>query len=665
MNDPAQKRPETVALSGTFLHLAAAGLLAGLAAASGEKGLFALLAVATGIGFFVFLACFIHLRLRRLATAEKLDREAVERTRAAQGLVPLFAEDDVPPAARNLRQMDRYLAPLFALGIAVLLLAPLGLALWLSGGNPFRWAFADMPLSVASAYGILPLLAAFVLFILGTYAAGLCRTPQWQCLRAGAGYALACAALLALAGALLLLGGKIGFYPARAVQLLLIVWTTLQAAEILLNVVLDHYRPRLAGVAPRPAYDSRVSGLLAEPEGVFKSFANALDYQFGFKVSDTWFFRFIEKSLAPLALIMLVVLYLLSCFVVVGPGQAAVVERLGVPRGLPGAVAPGGAVDWDAVARVAPPLKNGVHLKWPWPFETARVVDQARPTVVSFGVPPETAAANAAKLDDPNFVASWDMEHQADEYLYMMPLRDHHAAPGGAGNVPDVVLISGRFLVEYRIDSDADVYRYLYNHRDSAAMLRTLTERELAVGLAGDDFWQVLTHQSASGVRERLRARLAAAVGRAGLGLTVTGVAVANLHPPAGETGKAFLDVTASLQKRETEINNGKIAALRITGMAPAQAQEITDAAQAYTARRLKLAEADAHWFRDQLRADAASPEIFRMEKQMRTLENALGKAQKVILPPGATMIMDDTKAADPNAINNILARELNKLNNK
>lgn len=663
MIDPTQKRPETVALAGMAAELASAGVLGALAAATPEYGLFTVLALAAGCGFFVFLASFVHLRLRRQAAAEKLDREQVERARAAQGLVSLFSADDVPPAARNLRQMDRFGAPLFALLISLLLLLPAGFAVWKSGGAVFPWIFGELPLTLSSLCGILPLLLAFVLFILGTYASGLCRQGEWRCLRAGAGFALMNAALLALAGATLLLGGKIGYYPARAVLLLTLVWSVLQAAEIFLNVILDHYRPRSAGGLSRPAYDSRISGLLAEPEGMFKTFANALDYQFGFRVSDTWFFRFVEKSLAPLVFIMLLTLYGLSCFVVVAPGQAAVVERLGAPRGMAGA---GENVDWDKFAAAHPPLKNGVHLKWPWPFETARVVSQTRPTVLEFGLDPVESAKNAAKTQSEDYVASWDTEHQTAEYLYMMPLGARAGeSTDKSRSIPDVVLVSGLFVLEYCIESDGDVYRFLYGHRDSGAMLRILTERELTACLAGDDFWRVLTRQGESGVREKLLSRLQKAARAAGLGLSLTNLAVANLHPPAGETGKAFLEVTASLQKRETEINAGKVEAIQIKGLAPAEAQEVVDAARAYADRRLKLAAADAGWFRNQMRAEAASPEIFRTEKKMLALENALGKAQKVLLPEKATMIMDDTKAADPNAINNILARELNKLNNE
>ena len=48
--------------------------------------------------------------------------------------------------------------------------------------------------------------------------------------------------------------------------------------------------------AARVLYESRLVGLLGQPESLFTTAAHALDYQFGFKVSDTWFFQFLQKE---------------------------------------------------------------------------------------------------------------------------------------------------------------------------------------------------------------------------------------------------------------------------------------------------------------------------------------------------------------------------------
>ena len=72
-------------------------------------------------------------------------------------------------------------------------------------------------------------------------------------------------------------------------------------------------------------------GLLAQPESLFTTAAQALDYQFGFKVSETWFFRLLQKNLPLLLLAQLAVLLLSTCVVFMDAGEQAVLERFGRP----------------------------------------------------------------------------------------------------------------------------------------------------------------------------------------------------------------------------------------------------------------------------------------------------------------------------------------------
>ena len=84
---------------------------------------------------------------------------------------------------------------------------------------------------------------------------------------------------------------KLDFYIASALCVLL----GLMAVEVLVTLLLEIYRPRVKGKIARPLYESRLVGLLAQPEGLFLTAAQALDYQFGFKVSETWFFQLLQK----------------------------------------------------------------------------------------------------------------------------------------------------------------------------------------------------------------------------------------------------------------------------------------------------------------------------------------------------------------------------------
>lgn len=687
------RRAEHTALLGMLLHLiCAAGLLVASrlgvtqeavdlsgTTAYAASGIFSykLLWLQVGGGVFFFLASLLQLRMRRLAVTEAYDRQEIERQRKQQGMGSLFADDEVGPALRNLRQFNHYIAPALSVVFALILLLPAGYAFYEIVVAKLGFAgffFGSMPRSVASVYGVLPIVAGFLFFVIGIYASGLCKARQWRPVRAGAGYALSSAGLLALCGACLLLSGKVGFYPERVAGILICLWSALQGIEVLVNVILDHYRPRLPDTEQRPAYDSRLSGLLAEPQSIFKTFAHTLDYQFGFRVSQTWFFRFVERAFAPLILILIFSFYILSSVVVVKPGQAAIIERFGAPRGF----YEGAENDWDQFAQVNPPLGEGLHLKWPWPIEKARVVDRSRLSQITLGFGSDSEDESRKKADElRGKMAEWDKQHVENESLYLMPLpsqmRSENAVTAAAAdasparkgiNRANYVLVSGSFMVEFQIVTAGDVYRYAYNYRDPHMLVRAVAEKEITAFLGGANFWDVMARQSHV-LRDHLLARISANIDARNIGLRITNIGISNIHPPAGEVGKAFLDVIASRQKKQLEIYKGEVQSAQIIGLAPGQAQKLVTEAQAYKFRREQVAQAEGVWFADQLKAFAAAPVIYPMAKQMQMLENALGSSRKVLLPASATLIMDDAKAADPDAINNYLARQIDKLNAK
>ncbi len=122
--------------------------------------------------------------------------------------------------------------------------------------------------------------------------------------------------------------------------------------------MLDIYRPRLKDQYSRAAFDSRLLGVINEPGGIFRTAATAIDYQFGFKVSQTWFYKLLEKAIVPLILFAGAAVYLLSCIVVVAPNEEAIIEHFGNPRDQAGKV------------RLIGP---GLTFKRPWPVDIAQI----------------------------------------------------------------------------------------------------------------------------------------------------------------------------------------------------------------------------------------------------------------------------------------------------
>ncbi|MFW5858259.1 MAG: hypothetical protein ACOCX4_10295, partial [Planctomycetota bacterium] len=385
---------------------------------------------------------FLHLRARRLAAEERESQEEAERLREAQGRQRLFDAEggEAGIAQTRLKEMEKYGAPLASALIVLVQLVFGGLFLYglaYLGSKPEIGGMLGMPQSpelTDAAFGAAVSFAvAFGMFALGMYAAGMARDGSVRILRAGAGYSVG----VALACALLTLAFGLGYSGwlagERVLAWVLPIGYILISVEMLVNFLLDFYRPRTRGEEARPIYDGRLTGLLAEPQGLFRTFAHTLDYQFGFHVSETWFFRFLNQAIAPLILFQLAALYLLTSIVIVQPGEAAVIERWGRPRGvdrLPPAPRPGedtAARDekeaaWDTLGHHCGP---GFYLKWPWPVETVRRVPLRVVQEIQLGAPQKTRAEQAAwerRQGQMAQVITWDAEHIEDEYKYVMPL---------------------------------------------------------------------------------------------------------------------------------------------------------------------------------------------------------------------------------------------------
>src|SRR6266853_3089007 len=298
----------------------------------------ALAALVTGVSWF-------QMRLEQNEREEKLEFDEMTKARGSAALFEAKAAE-VFPAQRSREQFERYFVPGFTV-ILCLVTAAGAFFLW-------RWLTKSTTLGELKQ----PMLAlalfalfALILFLLGKFSATIARLERHRLLRPGASYLLL-AAYLCFLVALGIVGVQAGLprsdlYVGRALCVLL----GLIAVETLINLILEMYRPRVKGKIERPLYDSRLVGLLGQPEGLITTAAQALDYQFGFKVSETWFYRFFERAILWLLPLQVFLLILSTGLVIIEPGEQALLEHFGRP------------VEGRTV------LEPGPHFKWPWPID--------------------------------------------------------------------------------------------------------------------------------------------------------------------------------------------------------------------------------------------------------------------------------------------------------
>src|ERR1051325_698807 len=411
-----------------------------------------------GIGFLVAAVSWFQMRLEERERLEKLELDELAKGHATSALFE--AKDaEVFPAQRSREQFERFFVPVFT----ILLCAGQGAAAF------FFWRWLSQPATATelkeSTAGMFFFGAFFLaLFIVGRFSANKARLDNERLLRPGAAYMLlnAYLCLVVALGIVVVQAGvpRADLYVARGLCVLL----GLVAVETLVNLVLEIYRPRVKGKVERPLYESRLVGLLGQPEGLITTATQALDYQFGFKVSETWFYRlFVERALFWFIGLQVAALILSTSMVFIDAGEQGILERFGKP-------VPGRTV-----------LNPGAHPKWPWPID--HVYRFRTEQIQSFEI---GTAPDAERQEGP--VVLWTVQHtKEDNFLVANRVPVAAAAAEGQGaekRTPPVSLLTGTLPIQFQI---TNVFNWAYNNEDAGSLLEDLASREIVRFLAGVD----------------------------------------------------------------------------------------------------------------------------------------------------------------------------------
>ena len=251
------------------------------------------------------------------ALRQSVEERAAKEYRRTHGNNELFddADEAVRMATRANAQFVKYFVPFFTVALGVLMLF-IGLSIWFRWGRMEAFAVAPAPLPMA----ILAVCCCIGTLIAGSFFVGASRNPGCRWLRPPGAW-------LFLTGFLYLLSSIALFLEYFQKALLTIditmarvgmVVILILAVELVLSFVVEFYRPRMPGEAERPLPESRVLALFTEPGGVARNVASSLDYQFGFQVSEAWFYRFLARTVVPLFMVMMLALWLQTCLVVIG-----------------------------------------------------------------------------------------------------------------------------------------------------------------------------------------------------------------------------------------------------------------------------------------------------------------------------------------------------------
>ena len=551
----------------------------------------------------IWLVALVHLRQRRLAEDEAAEWERLEAERRAGGARgALFEADEIQAfAARNrLRFMERVLMQIVA-GILVLAIGGIVVGLVLTGIQGDREIVKERAL-----LGLFSLLCvAFILFLIAKYASGMARQVTWRPLRAPASFMML-STLFALLSFVALGFAVFGAMKLdRYLAMAMVVVLAVVGLETLINFVLDFYRPRVEGVEFRASFDSRLLGLLSEPGGILRTVADTLDYQFGFKISQTWFYQIVEQMVAPVLLFLVFVLYALSAVVIVDADERGVLERFGRYRCV---------------------VRPGLVWKWPWPVEKVYRFRANETKTFALGHAGERTVKEGI---------FWTRKHYETEYETLVAAKQ----AGEKGGIP-VNLLVAAITVRYRIrDDDKSLYNWYYNCSESEKLLEGICSREHQKYFAGVDLIRLLGEDRGKAA-EDLRARMQAAADEAHLGVDVLNVGLEEIHPPIGEgpggaTGLAesFQRRVEALEQMHVDVLKAEKDAIKAVSDAETEGQKMIYDAQGDYAEKVYREAGLADLFRTRAEVfQGPAEKVFRVRRLMDALEKNYGGTRKLIV---------------------------------
>lgn len=557
------------------------------------------------VGFLVSLVSWFQMRLEAREEAERLEIEALGRSRNDSALFSESAAETFP-ARRAREQFEKWLVPVFTFILFVLQ----ALGVWhfyskLRGEDPAgNETFTPLALAVAAALG-------FALFLFGRYAARLAQLESSRLLRPSAS-AVMLGALLAGITAITA-GLEWAGFPKWDVYLawVLTALLALVAAETLFALVFEIYRPRTKGQSQRVLYESRILGLLGQSGGLFSTAAQALDYQFGFKVSDTWFYHYLEQTVSGLALFWLGILWLSSCLVIVEPQAQGLHERFGQPT-------------------ANPVLEPGLHFKLPWPIDAA-------PTFRTREIQSFTVGVVADEKLEAERVMVWTRAHYREETPMLVASREQETGGAGGEQAVPVNFITASIPVQFAV---RDVKAWAYNQAEPAKLLERIANREVVRHFASVDMDKVMSYGRLEAAME-LQQAIQKQADALKLGAEIVFVGLQDIHPPMGtkenQVASAYEQVIGAIAQKEAKILEAEGYRAETLPTAGANATRKLNHAQARAAKLTGEAAGRSAQFANQLAAYQAAPKVFLQRTYLDTLTKALAPSRKLVLGPTNT----------------------------
>lgn len=312
-----------------------------------------------------------------------------------------------------------------------------------------------------------------------------------------------------------------------------------------------------------------------------------LERNTGISMRSLWSLQFLRSTLPACGLGVVLLLWCSTCIIQVEPHQQGACYRFG---------------------RLSPTdiLQPGLHFKLPTPFEQVKLYDVSR--VQSLIVGYEGDADNRDNL--------WNRPHKGEEHKLLT----------GAGRE----LVAINLKINYRI---SDLYRYLTRYASAEQVLNAKGYALVMDETVATDINTIIS-EDRSLLAHKIEQKLIEYAGQSDLGLEVTGVFLASIHPPV-EIADSYQSVVSAGIRKKASVLAAEGNALMAHSMAEADSRAAINGAHALQDKRISLAAAESFEYNASAEAYLLAPEVYRLNSYLDVFQRTMQGKTKYLLGPG------------------------------
>ncbi len=577
---------------------------------------FSLVIIPYSLSILFALVAFIYSTLSTSAAIE--DEEKMLLAGRAKTNALNVEEDVRFTAGRSFENYKRF-APYVVSILAAILTA--GLLVYFYRHWTGRTEVLPLAPDIATRSALFSAILMLISVFVGAFFVGQSRTESFRWLRpVGAWLITAFAVLFVATIVAIFVRNNIPAVDTGAAKVIFWIYALL-GIEFITNFAIEFYRPRTIRET-RPVYESRLLALFTEPGGVMRNIASALDYQFGFKVSGTWLYSFMERSFFPILIVWALILWGFTMMHEVGPSEIGVKEQLGKV--------------------VATDLEPGIYWTMPWPFGQIRQFRCGDIRQVVIGELRNDKQGDSAKgkakpkKTELSPVVLWTTAHGGEDNNFIVavpPEADEHADSARRGESASISFVRMIIPIDYRVRRDG-VLNYGYKNLDPEQTLTRIGEQAATEYLASSSMMDVMSTERLK-AESAMKERIQELASQHELGVDIVAVTILDAHPPVENVAPAFQEVIGAMEERETTIWKAKAYVEKTLPAAEAQAREIETAATSYSYTTKTVAEAESGRFNTQLATYQAMPSMFRLRSYLDFLEKETMDIRKFVLSAG------------------------------